>query len=371
MKIIQNYLNKKDKSIRNPNIDFIRIAGMFSIVINHLLTHGRAMIKYSQYDGLKLLNILGIWHVSSFGIVSGLVGIKTHKFSNLLYLWIEVVFYSVIIFFYYKFIKNVLLINSFITYIFPAIHNQYWYFTAYFGMYPFLPFINSGIIILNPIEFKKCIYFMIGIFFIWSSCFRDPFSQHFGHSPFCLLIYYIFGTYIYKYIFFVNSTKNFTIIICILSFSLYIIISIVTYKIYIKQQVYKVDSLISKIIQAEVNSFPVLSQSLLVVLLISKFKFNKYISQVVTFIGPLTFDVYLIHENLLVRNNYLRNIFNQYDNRLKLFSVLLLVFKKAFFIFCTCISISFFRNKIFRILRIKKLCIKFEIISTRIMNYLI
>ena len=371
MKIFQKYLNKKVQNIRNPNIDFIRIAGMFSIIINHLLTHGRAMRKYSQYDGLKLLNILGIWHVSSFGIVSGLVGIKTHKFSNLLYLWIVVVFYSVIIFFYYKFIKNILLLDSLMIYIFPAIYNQYWYFTAYFGMYPFLPFINSAISILNQTEFKKCIYFMIGIFFIWGSCFRDPFSQLSGHSPFCLLIYYIFGTYIYKYIFFMNSTKDFTIITCILSFSLFIIISIATYKIYIKQTVYKIDSLFSKFMQAKVNSFPVLSQSLLVVLLISQYKFNKYISQVVTFIGPLTFDVYLIHENLLVRNNYIRNIFNRYDNRLKLLSVLLLVFKKAFDIFCTCIFISYFRNKIFKILRIKNLCIKFEIISTRIMNYLI
>ena len=279
MKILQNYFNKKDKNTRNPNIDFIRIVGMFSIVINHLLTHGGAMIKYSQYDGLKLLNILGIWHVSSFGIVSGLVGIKTHKFSNLLHLWMVVVFYSLMIFFYYKYIKHGLVNDNIMIYIFPAIHNQYWYFTSYFGMYPFLPFINSGISILNQIEFKKCIYFMIGIFFIWSSSFSDPFSQHFGHSPFCLLIYYIFGTYIYKYIFFMNSTKIFKIIICILSFSLYIIISIVTFKIYIKEPIYKVNSLFSKIMQAEVNSFPVLSQAFLIVLIISQIEFNKFISQ--------------------------------------------------------------------------------------------
>ena len=368
MNILQN---KKNKNTRNPNIDFIRIIGMFSIVINHVLTHGRAMVKYSQYGELKLLNILGMWHVCSFGIVSGLVGAKTHKYSNLLYLWIVVVFYSVILYFKYNGLNNTIFNKVFLSIIFPAIHNQYWYFTCYLGIYPFLPFINTGISILTQVEFKKCIYFIIGIFYIWASCFIDPFSQHFGHSPFCLLIFYIFGAYLYKYIFYMNSTKMFKISVCVISFSLYVIISYVSYKIYIKQSFYQLDSIINKILQVQVNSFPVLLQTLLVVLFISQLKFNKYFSRIITFIGPLTFDVYLIHENHYVRGNYMRNIFNQETTNLKLFSVLSLIFKKAIFIFSVCIFIAFIRNKIFNFFKIKNICNKFEIISTKIMNYII
>ena len=93
--------NSNNKRFRNPNIDFLRISGMIAIVIDHLLYHAGGFKKF-KYQELQLLNIICMWHVCSFAIVSGLVGNKTHKFSNLLYLWILVVFYSFL--FYIKFI---------------------------------------------------------------------------------------------------------------------------------------------------------------------------------------------------------------------------------------------------------------------------
>ena len=99
---------------------------------------------------MEKLLINSFWHVGSYGLISGIIGNKTSKYSNLLYLWICTVFYSVIIHLYYKkyhptlFAKQTLIENFM-----PVIYNKYWYFTAYFGMYLFIPLINKGLSIIN------------------------------------------------------------------------------------------------------------------------------------------------------------------------------------------------------------------------------
>lgn len=99
-------IGKKNNNVRNPNIDFIRIIGMLAIVIQHLLYHGGAIIKFNRYNEIKFLYISSLWHVSSFGIISGMIGNKSHKYSNLIYLWITTVFYS-IVFYRLSFIKKI------------------------------------------------------------------------------------------------------------------------------------------------------------------------------------------------------------------------------------------------------------------------
>ena len=219
---------KKEK-IRNPNIDFIRITGMLAIIIHHLLVHGKAIYKYNKYSQVHLLYIICMWHVSSFGIISGIVGNRNHKFSSLLYLWIMAVFYLVLFYIIYRKQTKLKYNPNFISNIFPVIHNKYWYFSSYFGIYPFLAFINSGLSILPRIVVKKISYFMIGIFFIWSSYFKDVFGQKSGRSSFSLLIFYIFGAYINKYIFFQKKQLITKIAMCFICLIIFITISLITY----------------------------------------------------------------------------------------------------------------------------------------------
>ena len=119
---------------------------MFAIIITHLINHGKAFIKFHKYrTEIILLNIFCMWHVSSFGIISGLVGSKTPKFYNLFYLWIIVLFYTLLFFIIFK-QKNISIFrNSSEVIFYPVIQNKYWYFTSYFGIYPFLSFINVGV----------------------------------------------------------------------------------------------------------------------------------------------------------------------------------------------------------------------------------
>ena len=153
---------------RNSGIDLIRIIAMYGIVINHIMYREKTFSKYKQFKKLKLLHILLFWHNNGFIFISRFIGYKSHKYSNLLYLWISVFFYSVIIHIIYlkykpQFVKNDKLYYSF----FLIIFNRYWFFIAYFGMYLFLPIINKGIAYLNKSELKIFFISLMTLFVLW------------------------------------------------------------------------------------------------------------------------------------------------------------------------------------------------------------
>lgn len=366
---MKNLLPKKNnKYIRNPNIDFLRINGMLAIVIHHLIYHGKIIDKYPKFHKqVYSLDILCFWHVNSFGLISGLVGNNKHKFSSLFYLWILVEFYSILFHFIYnkyndsKYTKNIFYI------LYPVIHRQYWYFTCYFGMYPFLRFINLGILNIASIEFKKSIYFMIGIFIFWSSYYKDQFGQNSGYSPFSLLILYIIGAYTLNY-FLHNFNRLYRLLICFVSCITFILSSIVCYNIN-KNNWFSKNAKIKKIFRAGINSFPMIIQAVSITMFISQLKFNKYLSRIITFIGPLTFDVYIIHENPYIRNIYIKTIFNNLSINFKLLDIYLLFIRKSIYIFFICVFIAYIRNIIFKIIKIKKLCEFFETTTTIIINH--
>lgn len=362
-------IQKQNEKLRNPNIDLIRILGMLAIIIHHLLWHGKVLVKYSRYKELQILNIICMWHVASFGIISGLVGQKKPKFSNLFYLWIQSIFYSIIFCIYYNGFNGPFYKNLFVYNLFPVIHKIYWYFTAYFGIYPFLPFINTGTVYLSQIELKKVIYFMIGIFIIWASYFNDSFALINGKSPFSLLIFYILGEYMGKYYFKRTNNRINRILIYFLCLIIFGTVSIISYKVNYKNSPTPSNIKFKKLFRIGINSLPMILQVFCITIFISQIKFNKSFSNVISFIAPLTFDVYLIHENPYVRNTYIINSFKNNCENEKLSYINFLICKKSLFIFFICIFIGFMRYKLFKILRIKQICVYYESINTKILNF--
>ena len=92
--------NAKKVKVRNAGIDLTRILSMYAIIVHHILIHGRAMKKYSKYKELVLMNITSFWHVSTYALISGFIGYRSNKYSNLLYLWLWAIFYTSSITFY-------------------------------------------------------------------------------------------------------------------------------------------------------------------------------------------------------------------------------------------------------------------------------
>ena len=118
--------NVKKVKIRNAGIDMTRIASMHSIIVHHILVHGRAIKKYNKYRELVLMNIISFWHVSIYALISGYIGYKSNKFSNLLYLLCWVILYNASITYYLNRFRPEFKTGKVnYTYFFPVIFGHY------------------------------------------------------------------------------------------------------------------------------------------------------------------------------------------------------------------------------------------------------
>ena len=194
-----------------------------------------------------------------------------------------------------------------------------------------------------------------------------------GYSSFSLLICYIFGAYTGKYLFY-KKEQVFKIFskILIYSFGLFIFISISLITLAININMFpEINPKLKNLFSIRINSLPMIIQTFTIIIFIAQLNINKYISKVITFIGPLTFDVYLIHENPYIKNFRIKNYFIKYPDNLKLINVYLILLKEVFYIFSVSIFIAYIRNIIFRILHIRNICIKCELVIPNIIKYLI
>ena len=357
----------EDKKKRNAGIDLLRILGMIDIILFHILQNSMIFTKYAQYK--KQLNIFYVftnWHISMFGIISGVVGYKTHKYSNLMHLWIIVVFYSLSIHYGYKKYNQAFSTeNKLEQYLFPVIYNNHWYFSSYFGMYLFLPIINKGIIYLNKREFTIIVFIIIIIFKLWHDYMAindDVFRMNSGRSIISLTIFYIIGAYLGKFIIKDKIKNKFKNIVCCL---LYIMLFFFSgYASYYYINVYhgtnKYEYFLKKIFNFNINSFGAICQSICLLLFFSRIKYNKYLGKIISFIGQLTFAVYIMHDHIDIRFVIYRNMFAKYSNNLSLSSVIKVIIYKTLQVFTICIIIDCFRYLLFKLLRIKTICISIE-----------
>ena len=361
--------NPKKVKVRNPGVDMARIASMYSIIIHHVLIHGEAFYIYSKYTELDLMNITTSFHVTTLGLISGYIGYKSNKYSNLFYLWFWVEFYSLsITFFLNKFRPELETVKFNYTYFFPVIFGKYWYFTKYLGMYLFLPVINKGISLLTKSELRNVFMSLICILIIERDIVNpigDEFKVGDGFSCIWLLICFIMGAYFGKFKHNYQGFKKF--IFCILYLNIFYYSTYFCYKItfypkknvsgYFKQ---KVLTYLKRIFVRRINSIPMILQSISVLLFLTQIKYNKYLAKIIIFIGPLTFGVYLIHEHPLIRRTLIRNLFSKDSKKLPVNSVVKLILIRALKIFSITACIDYLRYLLFTLLRIRKICIFIE-----------
>lgn len=61
---------------------------------------------------------------------------------------------------------------------------------------------------------------------------------------------------------------------------------------------------LKQIFVQRISSLPMILQSISVLLFLTQIKYNKYLAKIITFIGPLTFGIYLIHEHPFNKSIY-------------------------------------------------------------------
>jgi len=368
IKLTENKKNenlKKEQKVRNYGIDFIRIIAMYGIVLSHIMYIKKTRKKYRKFKQLKILHIVFFWHNNAFAFISGFVGHKGYKYSNLFYLWMCTSFYSFIIYSFYLAYKPQFIVkDKFYHNLFPIIFKKYWFFTAYFGMYLFLPIINKGIAFLSKSELKNSIINIFVLLVFWHDIMNqnhDIFNTNRGYSLLWLLILYITGGYFGKYQINLVGVKKFNF--CLIIFLIYIFISFIFFFIYHKtnnrNEDIKLRNLIilKQLISENYDSIMKVIQSISIIFFLMQINYNKYLGKIISFIGTLTFGVYLIHYNKYIRDDILSKLFDNEKNNISLFSVYKLFITKSLFVFIICIFIDYLRNILFKFFKIRKICI--------------
>lgn len=208
---------------RNYGIDLLRILSMMMVVLLHILGNGGILSSTpslsKNYYIAWFLEISAYCAVNCYALISGYVGINSHyKYSNIIQLWLQVFFYTTLItLFFYHIAPLQFDTNSWIKAFLPVTHNQYWYFTAYFCMFFFIPYFN---ILLNQCTKGQMTLLLLTMFLFFSIlptfCQTDLFQTANGYSFIWLCILYLTGGYIKKYYSNISLHKRYI-------FSLYLI----------------------------------------------------------------------------------------------------------------------------------------------------
>lgn len=360
LKTISNQSNEKSK--RNYGIDLYRILSMVNIINLHINLYSSNLNigPFSdKFKSIYLLEISSFWAVDGFGLISGVVGYRRYKFSNLIYFWFQYSFYSFLFTLFLYLTKRLLLKDLFMS-IFPLGLYRRWYFNAYFCMYLFLPFINKGIDFVDKIIFRNLIYFyflFFSVYHIIVVIFLDRRTNfHFlnnGYSPLWLIILYIIGAYFGKFIINHNTYNKNKMWNSIFWLLIYFNCSLISYKIF--SRLLKTNSNIPNSILMNYIAPTTIIQAISLLIVFSSINVsNKYFQKLIIFFYPLTINIALIHSRLfrleITKETFLKWV-KKLDNDFLFLKLYLLSI--AVYIFCGIMDIL--RAIIFKILKLRKL----------------
>ena len=344
---------------RNYSIDLLRILSMFMIVCLHSMSHG-GMYEFS--DGLGGVNLYSIWFhfeesicilgVDIFVLISGyfLVNQK-FRLSKLYKIVIQTLFYSwllLIVLLALRGNQNMGL-RTIISAVLPVSYNEYWFVSAYVGMYILSPILNK---LVRNVDFKchlGVILLCVGYFSVWNTFipYSEPMGvNRLGQSVAWFATLYLIGGYIRFYI--NKISKIYLIFILSISclFFSWLILELVSDMVGLH-----LGSVITDY-WYHYSSFPVLVASVSLFIWFKSISIeSNFVKGVVKSVAPLCFGVYLIHDNPNMRVYIWDSLKNMTDFQMALPIISLLY---ALGVFATCLVIDFVRSLLFKLINQRK-----------------
>ena len=356
MSMEKNALLRSPADDRNYGIDLLRIVSICMIITLHILYHG-GVLSYVPRFSVKFvtawfLEMAAYGSVNVFAIISGYVyyGRKT-RYSNLLQLYIQMLFYTVLCTSAFLLFSPDKVSKQTIVYcLIPFKIDGYWFFSAYFCLFLFIPFINSVIDRLNE---KNAVKLLLSGFVVFSVIptilYQDIGGLSNGYSVSWLAMMYVVGACIRKFesrlqrrrwllYYLLNVTASLAGKLAIEGLT----------QVLLGQPKYGV------LFSAYISPFIVLS-SVFLFLFFKDIKLNTMTVRLIGFFAPTTFGVYLIHMEPLIRTTLIDGRFRglaEWTALLMIGGVIL----SAFGIWIVCSLIDRLRILIFRLLRIPSLC---------------
>ncbi len=337
-------------SKRNLNIELIRIISMLMIVYHHFSIHTNWTMP--EIMGVRKYYLQSLGHFGKIGVIifiliTGFFFIKKSSFlMKFLTLNNLVTFYTLSIFTislsWSSFNQDIFVQSAL-----PLVFNQYWFITGYIILLLFQPLVVRYLIETNREEKAKLFFLMI-LFFYLPTLFGFIFQikKHFVPGVYLSFILIAFlGDLIREY-----QEELKTI------YFKYIVFSFIFSLSLIQSRPFIVDFLASKEVvypsflftgTQSLNAI-LFSFSLFVILL--KIHIPSKLEALIIFISSVTFEVYLIHDNPIIRPILWNKIFHNSDFYWSnyLFIIALI---EPLLVFMICVFIArarvFLKNKVF------------------------
>lgn len=346
------------KNRRNYGIDALRIVSMFMVVVLHVLERGGILANVQDLaikaEMFWLIEILCFGCVNCYALISGYVGIEANnKYSNIIYLWIQTLFFSVSgLLLSLLICPDSISLGEIIRSSLPVLSQRYWYFTAYFVLFFFIPILNHIIKTVDKKVLKRVFIVICIVFCVIGSLKKiDVFGINSGYTVLWLLILYCIGGYISYYDVFRKSQPRKLFYLYLLSSLCVCLIRILTGLI--TKKIFGEPLFMN--IMLRYNNIFVLSGSIFLLGAFSKLNIKGIYIKFISIISPLTYGIYIIHLTPLIWN-FLENRFVFLIS----YEIYLIIPAILFFstiIFCACGIIDYFRSQLFNILNVRKISI--------------
>ena len=343
---------------RNYGIDLLRIIAMWMVVILHVLGQGgvlnRAPMLSVRYETLWLLETLAYCAVNCYALISGYVGLHSKfKISNIIGLWLQAAFYSVLVMVIFSVavpgsVNADIVKRAF----FPVASFQYWYFTAYFALFFFTPFLNHLILTLPRQRAKQLVFTLVLLLSVLPTLWHeDLFGTNVGYTPVWLAALYLLGAYVKKY---ETGRKRsagklllWYLFFCVLSWAVHWALESLTLQKTGEAQLGKY--------LTEYTSPTILGAALALFLLFSNLNITSaFAKRCIGMLSPHAFGVYLIHTTPLIWVYLLYDRFAFFaDHSTKV--CVLMVLGTASAIYLACTAIDALRLGLFRLLHVRQL----------------
>ena len=361
MKSKQKIITNKS-TLRESNIELMRIISMFFIVIYHIFLHGNIFDRTSGTLRIliTIIECILLVHVNSFIIATGYFQCKNkRKMKKVISIINTTWFYKVIIMIALitiKFIRTPSKINIFHT-ILPLDYGTYWYINCYIILYLISPILNIIIEKCNKKELQKVIITLFFIISFLSIITKDVFfNASGGRSVSTFILLYFIGAYLRIYpmnqVIILNklSLKRLRLVYkvgflgcTLLSFLFWVLYDYI-YTLNLNVFMKELGTIIGTL-HGNYNSPIIILQTIFYFLLFTTYNFK---SEFINKISKTTLGIYLIHENIYLRDSIYDKI--GLTKKIVTKKTLLYIFALAILIYFICILIELLRQYIFKVI---------------------
>lgn len=341
-------------------VDLLKILSMLMVVILHILGQGgilSAVKPFSlRYEAAWLLEISAYCAVNCFALASGYVMIDLKfKYHRIMSLWLQVVFYAVLISVgFYFCLPGSLDLKFIIQSFFPVGFNRYWYFTAYFPTFFLIPFFNHLLHTLDHQKARRLIITLVLLLSVYPTLVKaDLFVTKDGYSFLWISALYLIGAYCKKYAVGINRKARYAVLLYLAAVGVTWLwqygVPFLTFRISGQAKSFSIN-LVSY------SSPTILLSAVALLIAFSKIQIQKPILQKsILLLSSLSFSVYLIHDHPMLWQYWFKNHFVSYAS-LSSFLLPLAVIGTAAVIFAVCSLIDLIRHYLFKWCKVDQKC---------------